>query len=53
MEIILGIIALYTWIHLGVLSFGEKNYKQRTTYEKVVTWVAIVSIALYIIGTLS
>lgn len=54
MEALFGIIGLamfYSWIHFSVITF-KKVYKKRTQYEKILTWFAIASLFLYIIGTL-
>lgn len=53
-ETILGLIGLYmmySWAHFAYISF-KKIYADRTTYEKVVTWTAIVTLLLYVIGSL-
>jgi hypothetical protein len=50
--LVLGLTMFYSWIHFAFLTF-KKTYAKRTTYEKVVTWYAIIMLALYIIGTLS
>lgn len=47
-----GLVLIYSWVHFVVISFAS-GYKYRSGYEKVVTWVAIVSFALYVLGTLS
>ena len=52
-ETILGLIGIYmfyTWGHFAYISF-KTIYADRSTYEKVVTWIAIVTLSLYIIGT--
>jgi len=52
-ETILGLIGIYmfyTWGHFGYMNF-KTIYADRTKYEKVVTWIAIVTLSLYIIGT--
>lgn len=46
---IIGLTAIYSWIHFGFIQH-KKSFNKRTDYEKVVTWVAIVSFALVIIG---
>lgn len=48
--IIIGGIMIYSWIHLGIMTF-KKSYHERTNYEKAVTVVAIITAALYVIGT--
>jgi hypothetical protein len=49
MELILGIIIIYTWVHAVIVFFKEP--KKRTTYEKVVSAVALVAFALFVMGT--
>lgn len=51
MTALLGIIMMYSWVHLIVIVF-QRAYTKSTGYEKVVTIVAIVSFALYVLGTL-
>jgi hypothetical protein len=54
MELLLGLIGLfmlYSWGHFIVMDF-QKFYGNRTSYEKVITWVAIITLVLYILGTL-
>jgi uncharacterized membrane protein YiaA len=54
MEIInflFGALVLYAFIHLWILQ--KKSYELRTTYEKVVTYIALVGIALIFIGVMS
>jgi len=46
---LLGFIMVYSWIHFFVISW-HKTYPKRTKYEKVVTWVALVSFVLFVIG---
>lgn len=48
---VLGLTMFYAWIHFAILTF-KKSYSERTTYEKVVTWYAIIMLALFIIGSL-
>lgn len=47
--ILLGMVTLYSWIHFTVVQH-TKTYKQRTSYEKTVTWFAIVTLALTVLG---
>lgn len=49
---IIGLTMFYSWIHLIVLSF-KKDYSKRTTYEKIVTWYAVIMFVLFLIGSLS
>ena len=48
---IIGLIMIYSWIHAVVLNF--KKLRGLTSYEKVVLWVAFISMALYVVGTLN
>ena len=53
-EILLGLIGcamFYSWIHFLVIQHN-KNYKKRSMYEKIVTWFAILTIVLFVIGSL-
>lgn len=50
--IILGAAAIYSWIHFIVLTF-KKPLNKRNNYEVFITFFAIVTLALYIIGSLS
>jgi hypothetical protein len=45
-----GLAMIYSWIHFFVFSW-TKPYTKRTDYEKVVTWVAMISWGLYVIGS--
>lgn len=49
---ILGTFMIYTWIHFFVITF-DKVYAKRSGYEKFLTWFAVVSNALVIIGLVS
>lgn len=49
---IMGIAMFYSWIHFAFIQHTKK-YDKRTNWEKVVTWTAMVSFGLYLIGTLS
>ena len=51
MEIFIGLVMIYATVHFFIIQ--KKGYEHRTDYEKVVTWVAIVSIALEFLGTMS
>ena len=51
MELI-GLLMIYSWIHFAIVQHF-RGYEHRTDYEKVLTWVAIVSMALFVVGTLS
>jgi uncharacterized membrane protein YiaA len=48
---ILGVAMIYSTVHLFFLQ--KKAYADRTEYEKVVTWVAIISISLVFIGLIA
>lgn len=43
-----GLMYVYTLVHLVILQ--SKSYKDRTVYEKVVTWFAFVFVALSILS---
>ena len=47
---LIGIFMFYTWGHFMYISFNT-IYKDRSGYEKFITWCAIITLALYIIGT--
>lgn len=49
---LIGLYAMYTWGHFTIMSF-KIVYKDRTSYEKFVTWCAIVTMVLFIIGAIS
>jgi hypothetical protein len=46
---IAGLIMIYSTIHFFSIQ-ANKAYADRTDYEKVVTWVAVISIGLVYIG---
>jgi len=48
---LLGIIMLYSVIHYVIISFS-KTWSQRTGYEKVVTVLGIIIIALIFLETM-
>lgn len=48
---IIGFAMMYSWVHFAIIQYN-KAYNDRSTYEKIVTWFAVVTISLYIIGTL-
>ena len=52
MNLIIGLVAFYAWIHFAFIQH-TKVYEDRTDWEKVVTWTAMVSFAFFILGTLS
>lgn len=45
---ILGLAMIYFWIHFVVVQ-AKRGYQDRTPYEKIVTWVAIVSLVLFML----
>ena len=49
MEGILGLFMLYAIGHFFVISY-KTEFAKRTTYEAVVTWVAMISIGLLLWG---
>lgn len=48
---LLGLAMMYSVIHFGIIQHNS-NYSERTTYEKVVSIVAIVIIALIFLWTM-
>jgi hypothetical protein len=46
--VLLGLAMIYSIIHFFILQ--KKSYNDRTDYEKVVSWFAIVSISLVLLG---
>ena len=48
---LLGIAMFYSWIHSVVVIF--KKLDAPTTYERVVLWVAFVTLVLFVLGSLS
>ena len=48
---LLGGTMIYSWIHFIVLSIN-KEYKKRTTYEKIVTWYAVIGFILFVLGSI-
>lgn len=51
MELIIGLIAIYTWVHFTIIFF-QKAFNKLSAYEKVVSVTALVTIFLYITSTL-
>jgi hypothetical protein len=49
-EIMLGLAMFYSWIHFVVIAFRKLH--KLTSYERVVCWVAFLSMFFYVIGTL-
>ena len=48
---LIGLVMIYSWVHLIVIIFS-KLFKKCTTYEKVVICVGLVGFALYVLGTI-
>lgn len=48
---IIGVAMIYSMIHGSVIVF--KKLKNLTTYEKVVCWVAYVSVVLLVLGIIA
>lgn len=48
-EMIIGLVMMYSWVHAGVIIVPR--LKKVTGYEKVVLIVATVGILLFIIGS--
>lgn len=49
MDAILGLIMIYAIGHFFAIQY-KKDFNSRTTYEAVVTWVAMISIGLLLWG---
>lgn len=49
---IIGLAMIYAWIHFLFVQH-VRDYKERTGYEKALTWVAIVVFVLFVIGTIT
>lgn len=47
---IFGAVVIYTWVHAAVVFNKEKE--KRTRYEKVVSLFALITITLYVVGTM-
>lgn len=50
METLLGFVALYCWVHTFVLF--TKSWKERNTYEQIVSIFGIVFFVAFILGTI-
>jgi cytochrome c biogenesis factor len=48
---IIGIVMFYSWIHFVFIQH-TKVHAKRSQYEKIVTWFAITTFVLYLLGTL-
>lgn len=53
MDILIGLFMWYAFFHTIVLIVKEKPYKKRTTWEKVVTWIAGFTVLSLIVLLLS
>jgi len=51
LNLITGIITIYSTIHFFILQ--KKSYENRSRYEKVVTWFAMVLISLVFVGIMA
>jgi len=51
MEIILGFVMMYVWVHSVVIIV--KKLVSPTTYEKTVLYVGLATFLMYVIGTLN
>lgn len=49
---LLGLLMLVSWVYMMVAQF-KSIYKDRSVFEKIVTWFSIVTLFLYFIGTIS
>jgi hypothetical protein len=49
---LLGILMIASWVYMIVMQF-KSVYKDRTTFGKFVTWFAIVTFSLYLLGNMS
>lgn len=49
METLLGLVIIYALIHFSFIQF-KRTYAERSTYEKVLTWVALVGVGLVFYG---
>lgn len=47
--LLFGMAMIYSYIHFSFF-IQKKDYRDRTTYEKVVTWFSIVTTALIYLG---
>lgn len=50
--LLLGLLAIASWVYMMVAQF-KSIYRDRSVFEKVVTWFSIVTFILYLIGTIS
>ncbi|MBU6187612.1 MAG: hypothetical protein KGQ16_14775 [Cyanobacteria bacterium REEB444] len=49
---LLGLLMIASWVYMMVAQF-KSIYKDRSVFEKIVTWFSIVTLILYFIGTIS
>ena len=47
-----GLIIMASWGYMIIAQF-KSIYKDRNTFEKIVTWFSISTFVLYLIGTIS
>jgi hypothetical protein len=51
MTAILGLLMVYATVHFLIVQW-KRGYEHRSTYEQVVTWVGMISIALVYWGVM-
>lgn len=51
-NILLGLTMIYSWVHFGIIQH-KSNYADRSSYERVVTWVAIGTFALIVLSVMA
>ena len=51
MMILLGLVMIYSIVHFFIMQHS-KNWKERSTYEKVVSVAAMVCIGLVLLGVM-
>ncbi len=49
LETVVGLIALYTWIHFGFIQHAT-TWENRSTYERMITVLAIVLFTAVLMG---
>lgn len=49
---LLGLAMILSWIYMQITQF-KSAYQERSTFEKFVTWFAMVSFWLFVIGSMS
>jgi len=50
---IFGLIMIYSWVHAVVILASDKPKVKRTGYEKSIIIVALITIILFIIGSIA